>query len=98
MVDYKVTPPDEYPSPEIVEMQTLGSEGKLWTLTTIYNIDAETKQHVERNLKVGEVKKKRSEYFREGFAVRLGEGSYLIVPPFDILRMYLDRQDKYFGG
>lgn len=94
--DNKIIPPDRQDSYEVSELKALGAEGKLWTLETIYNLDSETRRFVERNLEVSEVRKKRRIYFHEGFALRLESGSYLVVPPFDIIRMYLNKQVSYF--
>jgi len=80
------------------KLHELGQAGKLWTLSIVFTWDGETKTAVHRNLTNQQVMKLRSSIFEYGFIHPIAAGSWRVVCPLDIDRVYLDRQSGYFSG
>lgn len=90
---------DSDPIPgEVLQLQQLGAEGKLWALTIVFCLDTETKTVIHRNLTNQQVMKLRSSIFEYGFIHPIKVGSWRVVCPLDIDSVYLDRQSGYFSG
>ena len=83
---------------EVAQLQELGLAGKLWALSIVFTWDGETKTVIHRNLTNQQVMKLRSSIFEYGFIHPIAAGSWRVVCPLDIDRVYLDRQSGYFSG
>lgn len=89
--------PKSYISAEQLQLQELGQQGKLWTITIVYLLDTETKSIPHRNLTNPQVMKIRGDIFQFGFLHPIRPGSWRIICPVDIHAVYLDRQSGYFS-
>jgi hypothetical protein len=79
----------------------LGKAGKLWCVEVICRITIEGKKdEVARfrkpNMTWGELMTFRETIFVAGLMMPLGAGTWVIVPPFDISTLYIDKQSKFF--
>jgi hypothetical protein len=83
---------------EIRQLQELGQAGKLWALQIVFTWDGETKTVTHRNLTNAQVMQIRKDIFLCGFIHPISQGSWRVVCPIDIDRVYLDRQSGYFSG
>ncbi len=85
-----------YTPPEILRLQQLGREGKLWTIEITYHCDSNTKLERKRNMTGDELVKYREDIFRIGFSVPIAAGHWRIVTPYDIIQVDLYKQSGYF--
>lgn len=91
--------------PEIVELDRLAKEGKLWCIETYYNRNQETCIMRYYNQTNDQVMRIREAVFRAGFIIPVKDksgqpvkGSYRVIPPMDIVDMILTQQTGYFDG
>jgi hypothetical protein len=91
--------------PNIVELDKLAREGQLWSIEVVYELDKEACSMRYYNQTNPEVMRIREAIFRAGFIIPLKDkdgqpltGSYQVIPPMDILKVYLHRQTEYFRG
>lgn len=86
----------QYVPPEILALQQLGRDGKLWTIEVVYNYHNEAKRVRTRNQTDAEVRKYREEMFRYGLTIPIEPGHWQIICPYDIMQVDLYRQSGYF--
>ena len=96
--DYIPDGAKSYIPEEVKKLYELGAAGKLWTISIQFALDGETKMNIHRNLRRNEVMNLRGSIFQYGFLHPVGDGHWLIIPPMDIQKVYLDRQSGYFSG
>lgn len=91
--------------PDIVELDKLAREGQLWSIEVIYENEKEVCSMRYYNQTNPEVMRIREAVFRAGFIIPVKDkngqpitGSYQVIPPLDILKVFLHRQSEYFKG
>lgn len=91
--------------PDIVELDRLAKEGKLWSIEVLYEHKKATCAMRYYNQTNEQVMRIREAIFRAGFVIPMkgsnGEpvkGSYQVIPPLDILEVFLHQQSGYFNG
>lgn len=89
--------------PKIEDLEKLGKEGKLWGIEIIYQHRSEAKRLTYRNQTNEQIMKIRDAIFRVGFVIPVKDqhgviinGSFQIIPPLDIVEVFLHRQTGYF--
>jgi hypothetical protein len=83
-------------SPDISKLKTLGKEGKLWSLTVVYDVDGVTKQLTRRNMTGEQLMAFRKTMFNAGFTLMVEPGHWKIVCPMDIKTADCYQQRDYF--
>ena len=91
--------------PDIVELDKLAREGQLWSIEVLYELEKEVCSMRYFNQTNAEVMRIREAIFRAGFVIPVKDkngqpvkGSYQVVPPLDIFKVFLHRQTEYFKG
>jgi hypothetical protein len=96
---------NQHKQAEITELDRLAKEGKLWSIEVLYEHRKETCRLAYYNKTNEEIMRIREAIFRAGFVIPVKDpqgqpvkGSYQIIPPLDILEVFLHRQTEYFRG
>lgn len=91
--------------PDIVELDRLAKEGQLWSIEVLYEHKKAACRLAYYNKTNPEIMRMREAIFRAGFVVPMTDengqpvqGSYQVIPPLDILEVFLHRQSEYFRG
>lgn len=78
------------------EREALGKAGKLWGIEVICRMGPETKRHHLDNQTDDEIMRFRERIFAAGLMLPVDPGRWVIIPPWDITQIYLNRQSKFF--
>lgn len=91
--------------PDIVELDRLAKEGQLWSIEVLYEHKKAACRLAYYNKTNPEVMRIREAIFRAGFVIPMKDqhgqpvkGSYQVIPPLDILEVFLHQQSEYFKG
>lgn len=92
-------------NPDITELDKLARQGQLWSIEVLYQHKKEACRLAYYNKTNPEVMRIREAIFRAGFVIPMKDGngqpvqgSYQVIPPLDILEVFLHRQTEYFKG
>jgi hypothetical protein len=90
-------------NPEIIELEKLGDEGKLWAIEIFYTVDGEVKKMVYKNQTNPQVMAIRRAIFQVGIIIPVKDqhgapvgGSWQIISPMDLGNVFLHKQSGYF--
>lgn len=96
---------NHHQKPDIVELDRLAKEGKLWSIEVLYEHKKSTCAMRYYNQTNEQVMRIREAVFRAGFVIPMKDkdgqpvaGSYQVIPPLDIIEMFLHKQKEYFKG
>lgn len=83
---------------KLKERKDLGLLGKLWSLELYFDRydSAETQHYLQVNLTGDEIQRYRESIFTIGFQIPVSPGHWRIVMPYELKRVELFRQSKYF--
>lgn len=80
---------------QLQELLTMGMEGKLWAVSVMYKVDAETRLYERKNLTGEQLMKLRNRMFQFGFEIMIEAGHWQIICPMDILEVHMYKQTRY---
>jgi hypothetical protein len=81
--------------PDLVRRKDLGKKKKLWTIEVICAVGAEIKRHALANQTAQEITNFRKNIFSTGLMLPDDPGHWVIVPPWKILEVHLERQEYF---
>jgi hypothetical protein len=83
---------------ELDERKKVGAAGNLWSIEVLYEYGRETKRHQVCNLYSKELMKFRETVISAGLLlpVREEKGEYIIVLPWHIITINVNKQPRFF--
>lgn len=78
------------------ERKALGKAKKLWGIEIICSMGLETKRHHLENQTDREVFQFRQHIFTAGLMLPIDPGTWVVIPPWDIKTIFINRQSKFF--
>ena len=82
---------------EIQDLNEMAKNGQLWGVEISYTSGQETKRLYYHNRTNAQVMEIRRNLFTIGFVVPIGDKTFRVVSPFDILDVILCKQDSYIS-
>lgn len=85
-------------SEELYQLKKLGAAGKLWSIEVVYNYDQETKRYLIKNQTSANLMKFREAVVAAGVMVptRIEKGEYILVLPWQIITITVNKQSVFF--
>lgn len=82
-------------TPPLTEEKKEGPPSTFWTIDVRFEHQSQTKAYRLKNLSGGDVMQFRNHIFTSGLYVKIDPGHAIIVPPWNIREVDIERQDKF---